>query len=620
MARNIGTFNFPANFEVNKLGPLDARTVTPLACELTNSSLPFAYVGMIVSVTEDTSANNGVYMLSATDATSVDNWQRIGVGGSGGSGTVTGTTAGALLSTDDNSICPEFGINSGALDYLNQSACAGIDCIGTVIASDITGLTDCIGTVTGTTAGALLSTDDNSICPEFGINSGALDYLNQSACAGINCAGDICTVTTGPLLSGGGSSGEINIGINSGALDYLDQSTCAGLTTIGTVEGVTTSTLLSGGGNSGCFNIGIDSGALTYLDQSACTGLDKVGTVTCVTTIGDYLTGGGQTAFNIGLDSACAAKWDNASSGGVTNVTGSGGITSSGGNTPDISIDSACNTKWDQSTCTGLNKIGTVTGSTAGALLSTNGSTTCTQFGINSGALDYLNQSACVGIDCIGTIEGVTTTGDYLTGGGSTGCFNVGLDSACAAKWDNASSGGVTNVTGGDGISSSGGNTPEIAVDATVARTDVAEIFTNNVTVQGELSVSCAATLDGGVTIGNAQSIKLPSTAGTVYALDKVFTGVVGTGGTTIATFLKADLKSVKYDVTLVEGTNVTTFEVIAAYNGTAARGSVYAIADAQDDSQLDDVEITSTGTTIDLNITSVSNTTTATIFGKAKY
>jgi len=576
MARNTGTFDFPANFEVNKLGPLDARTVTPLACELTDSSLPFAYHGMLVSVTDDTTANNGLYMLSATDATCVDNWQRIG-SGSGGSGTVTGSTAGALLSTNNNSTCIEFGIDSGALDYLDQSSCLGLNTVGTV---------------EGVTTGSLLSGGGNSGCFNIGIDSGALNYLDQSSCAGLNCIGDVVTgdlagltdclgtvtcvtttgdyltgggnsnfnigidsacaskwdntaaggilgVTTNSGLSGGGASGCVTIGIDSGTLTPLDQSSCPGINAVGTVEGVTTSTLLSGGGNSGCFNIGVNSGALTYLDQSSCSGIDCEGTVTCVTATGPLLSGGGNSNVAIG---------------------------------------------------------------------------------INSGALDYLNQSACPGIDCEGTIQGVTTTGDYLTGGGTSGCFNVGLDSACAAKWDNASAGGVTNVTGGDGITSSGGTTPEIAVDSSVARTDVAETFQNNVTVQGELSVSCAATLGGGVTIGNAQTIKLPSAAGTVYALDKVFTGVVGTGGTTITTFTKADLKSVKYDVTLVQGTNVTAFEIIAAYNGTDVSGSVYAIADAQDDSQLDDVEITSTGTTIDLVITSAANTTTATIFGKAKY
>jgi len=83
---------------------------------------------------------------------------------------------------------------------------------------------------------------------------------------------------------------------------------------------------------------------------------------------------------------------------------------------------------------------------------------------------------------------------------------------------------------------------------------------------------------------------------------------------------LKSGLNSVKYEVTLVKGVNITAFEIHAVYNGTGPCGTVYAIVDAQAATQLDEVTITSTGTTIDLNITAASATTTATIYAKAKY
>ena len=89
MARPIGTFNFPANFEVNKLGPLDARAVTPLATQLIDSSLPFAYLGMLVSVTEDTAEKNGLYMLTSADATQLVSWTKLG---EGGGTTITGAS------------------------------------------------------------------------------------------------------------------------------------------------------------------------------------------------------------------------------------------------------------------------------------------------------------------------------------------------------------------------------------------------------------------------------------------------------------------------------------------------------------------------------------------------
>ena len=49
--------------------------------------------------------------------------------------------------------------------------------------------------------------------------------------------------------------------------------------------------------------------------------------------------------------------------------------------------------------------------------------------------------------DCDGTVTNVTT-GPYLIGGGTT-TPEIGIDSACAAKWDSASAGGITGVTAG---------------------------------------------------------------------------------------------------------------------------------------------------------------------------
>ena len=75
MARNTGTFEFPSNFEVKKAAPLDARTQTGLKSELTG--LPFAYKGMIVSVTDDTNDNNGTYVLNDENGTLLSNWEKI---------------------------------------------------------------------------------------------------------------------------------------------------------------------------------------------------------------------------------------------------------------------------------------------------------------------------------------------------------------------------------------------------------------------------------------------------------------------------------------------------------------------------------------------------------------
>ena len=75
MARSTGTFTFPANFEVEKAAPLDARVATGLKTDLV--SLPFPYKGMIVSVTDDTADNNGTYVLNDADGSVADNWGKV---------------------------------------------------------------------------------------------------------------------------------------------------------------------------------------------------------------------------------------------------------------------------------------------------------------------------------------------------------------------------------------------------------------------------------------------------------------------------------------------------------------------------------------------------------------
>ena len=115
MSRTIGTFEFPANFEVKKQAPLDARLTTPLLSELTDSSLPFPYKGMVVAVTDDTtSSNNGLYQLTGTDDTDISNWELVGSGGSSlsgidGAGTIGNHTLFTGISTVGDSVMTEAG-------------------------------------------------------------------------------------------------------------------------------------------------------------------------------------------------------------------------------------------------------------------------------------------------------------------------------------------------------------------------------------------------------------------------------------------------------------------------------------------------------------------------------
>ena len=123
MARNIGTFNFPANFEVTKLGPIDARSQTGLKSELTDSSLPFAYLGMLVSVTDDTAENNGLYMLTSADATQAASWSKIDSSGSGVQSVAYTQASGELVITlaDANNTELKATINSGTLFEISNN-------------------------------------------------------------------------------------------------------------------------------------------------------------------------------------------------------------------------------------------------------------------------------------------------------------------------------------------------------------------------------------------------------------------------------------------------------------------------------------------------------------------
>ena len=399
MARTTGTFTFPSNFEVTKAAPLDARASTPLKSELTDGSLPFPYLGMLVAVTEDSTSNTGLYLLSAADATNANSWIKVDSSGGGGSGngTVSGTgtantipmwangydltdsklaqtTKGIILSgglnteyialsTDTgtfnlsaNSNGFIVGGNStiqgnlsvlGDLVYIDTtvSVTSALSVVnhgtgpaiyakqtgtdqpiakfvdaegGTVtigdggaVAADTLSATgnivgkrylsagndfsqlfsNCQGTIT--TGGALLSSDATTI----GVDSGALQYLNQSACLGIDCEGTITGVTANNTLTADVVSNVIRVGVDGACVTKWDSAAS------GDITGVTTSSLLSGGGTSGSVEVGIDSGALTYLDQSACPGLLKIGTVTSLSAGDGLLDNGTATDPNIAVDS-----------------------------------------------------------------------------------------------------------------------------------------------------------------------------------------------------------------------------------------------------------------------------------------------------------------------------
>lgn len=147
--------------------------------------------------------------------------------------------------------------------------------------------------------------------------------------------------------------------------------------------------------------------------------------------------------------------------------------------------------------------------------------------------------------------------------------------------------------------------------------------YTNGTGTIGDSAITdtgSLVTIDSDTKIDANHALQVFATGGARYSEDKTFTATVGTTATTVTTFAKANLKSAEFSVTLIKGVNITAFKVFAVYNGTAASGTTYAIVDAQAASQLADVTIATTGTTIDLDITAASATTTAVVKGTATY
>jgi hypothetical protein len=145
----------------------------------------------------------------------------------------------------------------------------------------------------------------------------------------------------------------------------------------------------------------------------------------------------------------------------------------------------------------------------------------------------------------------------------------------------------------------------------------------------GTNTVGDSSITDNGTTVGVGADVELATDktltlqagAGTTDVVTKIFDSDVTSAGNpnSINTFSTTNLKSVKFNVTLVTGANRTSFEVLAVYNGTSAFGTVYAIIDAQASSLLTDVDTSVSGGLLRLDI-SVSLDCTAIINGTATY
>jgi hypothetical protein len=120
------------------------------------------------------------------------------------------------------------------------------------------------------------------------------------------------------------------------------------------------------------------------------------------------------------------------------------------------------------------------------------------------------------------------------------------------------------------------------------------EIFFDNQYIDGDLTV-----------VGDIIEY---SSNGLVYSKTSVFTKALASGANTLKTFEKALFKTAKYVVTLSSQlTSSTAFEILVTHNGTDSEGTTYGIVDAQASSLLSTVDVSVSGLSIDLEITTTA-------------
>jgi hypothetical protein len=242
-------------------------------------------------------------------------------------------------------------------------------------------------------------------------------------------------------------------GTNSG-----DQTSIVGIT--GTIAqfntAVTDATLATGGGTVTGASSGTNTG-----DQTSIVGITgTIAQFNTAVTDATLATGGGTaTGTNTG---------DNA---GVTSVAGGTGLTSTGGTTPSLSVDAA------QS---GITSLGTLTALQVDNIninLNTISSTGGTDLNITPLAGQQIVLDGTIVIDA-GSMTGLTTFG---LGGHSMTDIQIAseavlndtslmtpnaINNLILDKGYSTTTGTVTSVSGGTGITSTGGTTPSLSVDA----------------------------------------------------------------------------------------------------------------------------------------------------------
>ena len=465
-------------------------------------------------------------------------------------------------------------------------------------------------------------------------------------------------------VSGSATQGRIVETVGSGATTNIDLANlgATGTPTFGgvTVEGGLSATTLSGDG-SAITNIDVDAVAFPSTDKSDITATDEFwvndGTNKKVT-YSNLLTDLAGT--NMGLevdstDSLALKNYSNISNNNVAKWDSTNGQFIDSIMTEDTAA-TCINVAGSVTITDNLSVLGTFTCldtnvSTSSALSVVNAGTgpalfveqtgigqPIAEFKDTEGGAMIIGDSGDVGIGIAGSdpgekltvsgnisgsgtlqIDGVATLGDSTADipviNGCGLCFANGLPAGGGSETTVI----TLNPSGSfetDEIDSAvwGGCLVEYSDPGTVVNT--VPKFSNTEGTIGSSNIvdsGTVVTIDSDTVIDAGHKLRVEAST-TTYTEAATFTATVDSTETTVTTLPASNLKSIEYSVTLVNGVNVTTFKVNAVHNGTGECGTTYAIVDAQAASQLDSVEISSTGSTMDLDITAAADGTTAII------
>jgi len=276
--------------------------------------------------------------------------------------------------------------------------------------------------------------------------------------------------------------------------------------------------LTTNGSNPSWATITASSGTVTSIAASGgTTGLSfsggpvtTSGTLTMAGTLA--LANGGTGLTTVGTNGQVLASngsvmaWTTPSSGGVTGVSGTAPIVSTGTTTPAISITAATTSAAGSMSATDKTKLD----------------------GIATAATNYTHPTGDGNLHVIAT--STTNSGKVLTAGASAGSLS----------WTTPTSGTVTSVTGTSPISvATGTSTPVISLSTVPVASGGtgATTLTGYVSGNGTGAMTAATTIPGSaisgylpVTAGGTGTTTGPTQGGVIYAISNVVYGSIGAG------------------------------------------------------------------------------------------